>query len=98
MALDIIVQNMNHEEKFRVSDDPQQTLYLLCEAQPRDRIVRGIYRDGDTMFNTWQLKLLLEQTEDIQVEDAAQRAALDQLRHLSNLAIRANGYLMFIGD
>ncbi|MGW6623472.1 hypothetical protein ACWF99_19800 [Nocardia sp. NPDC055002] len=98
MALEIVVQNINHAEQQRIGDDEKDSIYFLCAAQPTTSVLRGVYRYGDTMFNTWQLKIMLEQTEGVTGETEEQRDALEQLRRLADIAIRSNGYLMFIGD
>ncbi|MFI5499722.1 hypothetical protein ACIA5E_11730 [Nocardia asteroides] len=98
MGLSIVIQNMNHEEQQRYFDDADATLYRLCAAQPESSVVRGIYRYGDTMFNRYQLTLMLKQIDDIEVRSEAEREAVELLRKLASIALRANGYLMFIGD
>ncbi|MGY2125840.1 hypothetical protein ACW9HJ_30720 [Nocardia gipuzkoensis] len=46
MALDIVVQDINHTELHRFGDDADETLFRLCAAQPDTSWVRGIYRYG----------------------------------------------------
>lgn len=98
MALDIIVQDMNHAELEHVGDDADDTLYRLCAAQPTTTLVRGIFRYGDTVFNRYQLGLILEQIDGIEVRTEAERQAIELLRRVASTALRANGYLVFIGD
>ncbi|MET7772985.1 hypothetical protein [Nocardia sp. NPDC005366] len=98
MALDIVVQDINHAETHHFGDDADETLYRLCAAQPETSLVRGIYRYGDTMFNRYQLGLILDQIEAIEVRTDAERQAVDLLRRASSIALRTNGYLLFIGD
>jgi hypothetical protein len=98
VALDIVVQDINHAEKHRFGDDADETLFKLCAAQPDASLVRGIYRYGDTMFNRYQLGLILDQIEGIEVRTDAERQAVDLLRRAASTALRANGYLLFIGD
>ncbi|QLY30310.1 hypothetical protein [Nocardia huaxiensis] len=98
MGLDIVVQNMNHEEKYHFGDDAEDTLYKLCAAQPTTSMVRNVSRYGDTMFNRYQLGVILEQIDGIEIRTDAERQAIDQLREAASIARRANGYLLFIGD
>ncbi len=98
MALDIVVQDMNHAELQRFGDDAEETLFRLCAAQPDTSVVRGVYRYGDTMFNRHQLGMILDQIDGIEVRTDAERVAVDLLRRSASIALRANGYLMFIGD
>lgn len=98
MGLGIAIQDMNHKVEQRFSDDAENTLYFLCAAQPKTCLLRGIDRHADTMFNRWQLMIILDQLAEIDVETLAQRQAVEQLRRLAEVAIRENGYLMFIGD
>ncbi|MEU1548981.1 hypothetical protein [Nocardia sp. NPDC005745] len=98
MAHDIVVQDINHAEMHRFGDDADETLFGLCAAQPDTSLVRGIYRYGDTMFNRYQLGLILDQIEGIEVRTDAERQAVDLLRRVASTALRANGYLLFVGD
>lgn len=98
MALDIVVQNINHDEIERVADDANETLFQICSRQPETSLVRGVFRYGDTMFNRYQIDLMLGQIANIDVRSEAERQALDLLRRVAMTALRANGYLLFIGD
>ncbi|MBF6191673.1 hypothetical protein U3653_09385 [Nocardia sp. CDC186] len=98
MASDIVVQDINHAEIHRFGDDADETLFKLCTEQPETSLVRGISRYGDTMFNRYQLGLILDQIEGIEVRTDAERQAIDLLRLASSIALRANGYLLFVGD
>ena len=83
VALDIVVQDINHAEKQRFGDDADETLFKLCAAQPDTSLVRGIYRYGDTMFNRYQLGVVLDQIEGIEVRTDAERQAVDLLNRKS---------------
>ncbi|MCP2290972.1 hypothetical protein [Nocardia amikacinitolerans] len=98
MALDIVVQDINHAEEHRFGDDADETLFRLCAAQPEASLLRGICPYGDTMFNRYQLGLILDQIEGIEVRTDAERQAVDLLRRAASIALRVNGYLLFIGD
>ncbi len=74
-----------------------ETLFGLCAAQPATSLVRGIYRYGDTVFNRYQLGLLLDEVEGIEARAEAGRQAVDLLRRAASIALRANGYLLFVG-
>ncbi len=96
--MEIIVQDINHAELEHVGDDRDETLYKLCAAQPESSLLRGIYRYGDTMFNRYQLGLILDRIDDIEVRSDPERQAIELLRRTASSALRANGYLLFIGD
>ncbi|MET8777777.1 hypothetical protein ABZV58_22465 [Nocardia sp. NPDC004654] len=98
MASDIVVQDINHAEEHHFGDDANETLFRLCAAQPETSLVRGIYRHGDTMFNRYQLDLILDRIEGIEVRTDAERQAVELLRRAESIALRANGYLLFVGD
>jgi hypothetical protein len=98
LALTVIIQNMNHTEVARYSDDPDETLYRLCSARPKTSLVRGIHRHADTMFNTYQLGLILDEVEAMSAQSDIQQRALDELRRAATTAIRERGYILFIGD
>ncbi|WP_157101588.1 hypothetical protein [Nocardia shimofusensis] len=49
------------------------------------------------MFNRYQLGLLLDEVEGIEARAEAGRQAVDLLRRAASIALRANGYLLFVG-
>lgn len=98
MALDIVVQDINHAEIHHFGDDADETLSRLCAAQPDTNPVRSIRRYCDTMFNRYQLGVILDRIDEIEVRTDAERQAVDLLRRVSTIALRANGYLLFVGD
>lgn len=92
------MQDINHAEEHRFGDGADETLFRLCAAQPETSLLRGIYAYGETMFNRYQLGLILDQIEGIEVRTDAERQAVDLLRRAASIALRVNGYLLFIGD
>lgn len=61
-------------------------------------MMQGIHRYADTMFNSYQLKFLLEELTDFEPKSEDERATISSLRSAAELAIREHGYLWFSGD
>ncbi len=60
--------------------------------------MQGIHRYADTMYNSYQLKFLLEELKDFEPQSEDERAAISSLRRAAELAISKHGYLWFSGD
>lgn len=50
------------------------------------------------MFNRYRLGVILDRIDQIEVRTDAERQAVHLLRRVSTIALRANGYLLFVGD
>lgn len=98
MALTIIIQAQDHTETSRYSDDPEGTLARLCSGAPQRLLVRGIHPHADTMFNTYQLGLIIDEIDAMSVSDPVEKRAWDELREAAMTAVRQRGYLWFNGD
>ncbi|WP_405178254.1 hypothetical protein OG225_29470 [Nocardia sp. NBC_01377] len=60
--------------------------------------MRSFRRYCDTMFNRYRLGVILDRIDQIEVRTDAERQAVHLLRRVSTIALRANGYLLFVGD
>jgi hypothetical protein len=98
MALAIKIQDQNHRDLGAFGDDPAETLAHLCAKAPREYLLRGIHPHADTMFNPYQLGIIIEEIDATNVEQPAERRALERLREAADMAIRKRGYLYFVGD
>jgi hypothetical protein len=96
MGIAVYVENLLHERIGEIFDDPQGTIARLCDEAP-PRSVRGaVSPHGDTMFNVYQLRLLKEELAELPEGPASELVAA--LAQAAERAIRARGYLYFVGD
>jgi hypothetical protein len=98
MGIAIIVQDMNHKRMELFSGSPPQTLSEIVEDAPLGSMMRSIRRYGDTMFNSYQLKLFLEELATKAPQNEREQELFDVLRKAAISAIDEHGYLWFSGD
>lgn len=98
MGIDIIIQNRIHEQIELVYGDAEDTLVKYRENVPAGSILRGLHAHGDTMFNTTQLAILLDELANLSPSNDKEAQMLVVLRDAAETAIRRNGYLWFSGD
>ncbi|MBT2477369.1 hypothetical protein [Streptomyces sp. ISL-94] len=96
MGLGIYVKDLRRDEIGFLIDDPEDSFRRMCEAAPRESLRAGVSRYGDTLFNSLQLRRLIEELEALPPNEVTPvvQAILDS----AQLAIRRSGYLLFIGD
>lgn len=98
MGIDIIIQNQIHERIDLVYGDAENTLVKYRENAPADSMLRGLHAHADTMFNTTQLAMLLDELANLSPNNDKEAEMLVVLRDAAETAIRRNGYLWFSGD
>ncbi|MBF6208406.1 hypothetical protein IU483_30690 [Streptomyces gardneri] len=98
MGIDIIIQNQIHERIGLVYGDAEDTLVKYRENAPAGSILRGLHAHADTMFNTTQLAMLLDEIANALPGNEKEAEMLAALRDAAETAIRRNGYLWFSGD
>ncbi|WP_280459139.1 hypothetical protein [Nocardia carnea] len=98
MGIDIIVQNQVHQPIETVTGPAGSTLPEMVLRDPKRPMMQGIHKYADTMFNSYQLQLLLEELNYFEPKNEDERATISSLRHAAELAIREHGYLWFSGD
>lgn len=98
MGIDIVVQNQIHERVELVYGDVEDTLVKYRENAPAGSLLRGLHAHADTMFNTTQLAMLLDELVHLSPNNDKEAEMLAVLRDAAEAAIRRNGYLWFSGD
>ncbi|MFI6042449.1 hypothetical protein ACIA8C_12490 [Nocardia sp. NPDC051321] len=98
MGIDIIIQNQIHEKIELAYGDAEDTLVKYRANAPAGSLLRGLHAHADTMFNTSQLNVLLDELANMSADDDKEAELLAILRKAAETAIRRNGYLWFSGD
>ncbi|MFI9410943.1 hypothetical protein [Nocardia gamkensis] len=98
MGIDIIIQNQIHERIALAYGDAEETLVKYRESAPAGSMLRGLHAHADTMFNTTQLAMLLDEIANALPNNDKEAEMLAVLRDAAETAIRRNGYLWFSGD
>ncbi|MBO0853178.1 MAG: hypothetical protein J2P18_05350 [Nocardia sp.] len=98
MAIDVYMENQIHERTERLSGRILETLTGYVLQAPLGSMIRGIHKYADTMFNSYQLKFLLDELAAISPQDEDEREMILALTSAAEKAIRQNGYLWFSGD
>jgi pilus assembly protein TadC len=96
MGVALYVENQVHKRVEQILDDPQESIMRLCESGHESSVRRAVSRYGDTMLNIYQLRRLISELEDERGGTNAEVAA--RLAEAAERAIRARGYLYFVGD
>jgi len=102
MALNIYVENRNHDRVRSLVDDADGSLMAACRSAIETSCVLGsVSPYGDTMFNEHQLKRLLVELDEVVRQGSsspAQRRLLQELDDAAREAIQIHGYLFISGD
>ena len=98
MGIDITVQNQIHQPIETVSGPAPSTLPEMVLRNPDSPIMQGIHKYADTMFNSHQLRFLLEELKSFEPLSDAETETIASVRRAAETAIRENGYLWFSGD
>ncbi|MFD4458203.1 hypothetical protein [Nocardia sp. NPDC058480] len=98
MGISIIVQNQMHDRVEIYFERVAPKLSEMALAAPSGTMLGEIHAYADTMFNTFQLNLFLDELLDMSSEDELEQEVFDTLRMAAEKAIRCNGYLWFSGD
>ncbi|MGQ4601359.1 hypothetical protein [Nocardia sp. R6R-6] len=97
MGIDVTIQNMVHGQVESV-DVSSDAISAIIERAPAGSIIDGIHLYADTMFNTYQLRFLVNELTALQPRDANERKAVQELRAAAESAMGQHGYLWFSGD
>ncbi|MCL7491107.1 MULTISPECIES: hypothetical protein [Streptomyces] len=68
----------------------------MCNDAPWESLRRGVAQFGHTVFNSIQLRRLVEELESL--PESAATPVIHEVLDAARLAIRRSGYLHFIGD
>jgi hypothetical protein len=97
MAISLAIEKQNHEPVRRIT----QGFELLAEFSihlPDACLLRGIHPYGDTIFNMVQLRLLINEVDELVKREEDHTAMLSLIKDAADQAIAVRGYLRFIGD
>ncbi|MGV9674839.1 hypothetical protein ACWDSJ_06140 [Nocardia sp. NPDC003482] len=98
MAIDVAIQDMNHQRLEYVSGPVGQWLSDSVLEVPLGSMMRGIHRYADTMFNSYQLKFFLKELAGMRPKDDHEGEMIAVLSAAAEQAILLHGYLWFSGD
>jgi hypothetical protein len=98
MPLSIRVESQIHGELYRIFDNEDHAYRNMFENTPRGTLLRGVDPHGDTMFNPYQLEIVLEEISTLRAQYPQHQDRLQELAEGARAAIRKSGYLYFVGD
>ncbi|MER5781617.1 hypothetical protein ABT104_07785 [Streptomyces mobaraensis] len=96
MGMAVFVENRLHERIGEVFDDRDESFMRACESAHRRSLLFAVDRHGDTLFNSYQLTLFLEELRELPPE--ARTETVRAVERAAESAIRKHGYLFFSGD
>jgi hypothetical protein len=97
MPISVAVQNQNREP-IRLAGHGLEELVRFTRQWPASFLLRGVHPYGDTIFNTIQLRFLLEEIGRLEQEFPDNSEMLEIIREAASEAIFMRGYLEFSGD
>jgi hypothetical protein len=101
MAISLRIEGRAHgviRDTSGLSLEALDALAIMVSQADQASLLHGIDPYSDTMFNMVQLKRLLRETAAVDGRNDAEWEALEGIREAAEEAIRACGYLWFIGD
>ncbi|MFD9816622.1 hypothetical protein [Streptomyces sp. NPDC059080] len=96
MGLGIRVKNLRRDEILSFTDSPDDSFREMCNSAPWESLRRGVAQYGETLFNSLQLRRLVEELESLPKGEAT--PVVHEVIDAARPAIRHSGYLHFIGD
>ncbi len=98
MGISIIVQNQVHERMEIYHGQVAATLSKMAIEAPTGTMLGEIHAYADTMFNSYQLTLFLDELSKTITRNEQEEEVINTLRDAAENAINHNGYLWFSGD
>ncbi|MFE9413883.1 hypothetical protein ACFYN0_34625 [Streptomyces sp. NPDC006704] len=95
MGLDVYVKNFARYDIDHFGDE-NDSFVAVCSGAPWTSLRRGVHPNGHTLFNSIQLRRLVEELEALPAE--AKTVGVGRVLNAAQLAIRNSGYLLFVGD
>ncbi|MEU7151265.1 hypothetical protein AB0B15_25055 [Streptomyces sp. NPDC045456] len=96
MGIGVSLRDLRHDEFGFLTDDADDSFRKMCQEAPADALRRGVLQHGHTMFNSLQLRRLVDELEGLRSEEMT--PAISAILEAAKQAIRKSGYLYFIGD
>ncbi|MFG3614685.1 hypothetical protein [Nocardia sp. NPDC047654] len=98
MGIAIVIQNQVHQKIETITGRPSETLEKMIWDAPTGSMMWAIHGHADTMFNTTQLNVFLDEIAALSPRDDSEKELFSVLRNAAETAIRQRGYLWFSGD
>lgn len=98
MGIAIIIQNQAHRRVELIAGEAAEVLYETVSNAPPKSLIRGIHPHADTMFNSAQLRQLIDELDATVARGQVEQELIATLRAAAESAIRQRGYLWFSGD
>ncbi len=102
MPLSFRVQSQTHKELHRLADDKNETFATICRRYIcTTHTLGGIVPYGDTMFNEFQLRTILDELSTIERSGTLTESEIvmvNLVREAAKEAVQARGYLLSCGD
>ncbi|MEV7565458.1 hypothetical protein [Streptomyces tanashiensis] len=95
MGLSVHVEDLWHGRLDSFCDDAENSFMTLCRRMPKDSLCSGVSPYGETLFNSIQLKRLVQELDD---PDHLANPVVAKVIEGALRAIPRTGYLRFIGD
>ncbi len=97
MSISLRVEYQNHEVIHRITDHLVE-LGPFSTKLPESFLMAGIHPYGDTYFNMIQLRYLLAELQTLKEEYPEHDQMFHVIAEAAGEAIKARGYLKFVGD
>lgn len=98
MGISIVVQDQNHGRVRMCGGQVADMLSAMVLGAGTGTMMGEIHAYADTMFNCYQLTLLLDELARTPTGDEREVEVIAVLRAAAEDAIERNGYLWFSGD
>ncbi|MGV9678872.1 hypothetical protein ACWDSJ_26625 [Nocardia sp. NPDC003482] len=98
MGIGVSVHNQVNEKVEEVSGYDDEAVSDFIARAPQASLARGVHSHADTMFNTKQLRQLIEELKAFPPTDEKDAQLIAVLIRAAESAIRQRGYLWFKGD
>ncbi|UFS99123.1 hypothetical protein [Nocardia huaxiensis] len=98
MGISISIHNQVHEKVETIAGVTAATLPSIVDSASPGSLIEGIHLYADTMFNSYQLKYLLQELTALNPTTDSERMVVSEVRRAAETAISQQGYLWFSGD
>ncbi|MFE3987597.1 hypothetical protein ACFXPR_24185 [Nocardia tengchongensis] len=98
MGIAIAIQDAHHTQVELITGYDSDALVDMISSAPSGSLIDCIHLYADTMYNSHQLKFLLDELSNSNYELDHEKEVTSILRRAAESAIRQRGYLWFSGD
>ena len=96
MGLGMYVLDQGDRQVDFFTDDVDASFMSICQEAPWESLRRGVMQHGTTVFNSLQLRRLVEELRSLPQERTL--PVVERVICGAELAIRRSGSLRFMGD